>query len=163
MVPAVTGAAVPAEAGAGVALLVDDEPAVLRLAARALSRAGWRVIAAESAEAALAAVRVADAVPCLVVCDVSLPELDGVRLMAALRALLPGVAVILTSGYDVASLDAGVATAERFLPKPLGMRALVEAAAPFLPVAGPSSPGPSPPGSTLSGPAVPGPPATRPA
>ena len=75
--PAPAGPALPAPGG--TVLLVDDEPAVLRVAARALTRHGWQVLAADSAESALDLLA-ADPPPALaaIVTDLVMPGQDGI-------------------------------------------------------------------------------------
>lgn len=81
-------------------LLVEDERIVRRLAERALSEAGWTVLAAESAEAALQMVH-GQAAPDLqlLVSDVIMPGIDGLDLADRLRARWPDLPVLLVSGY----------------------------------------------------------------
>ena len=104
-------------------VLVEDEPILARLAARALGEAGWRVLTAGSAEAALAelAARPADR-PALLVTDLDLPGLDGLALLATLREYRPDLPAIVTSGY-AEPCDLPPRTA--FLPKPAPVRALL--------------------------------------
>jgi two-component system, cell cycle sensor histidine kinase and response regulator CckA len=121
----------PAEPEAGPAtveiLLVEDEAPLRRLAERALLREGHRVSVAEDAEAALAAVE-AGLRPDLVVSDVSMPGMDGVALAAALRARLPGVAILLVSGYAESMVGQDFSGAgHAFLPKPYTPRELAAA------------------------------------
>lgn len=114
----------------GTVLLVDDETVLLRLAERALSRAGWGVLAAASASAALDAARDADRAPCVVVSDMALPDRDGLALVAEMRALFPGMPAILTSGYAGEALRARAAAAGvALLVKPFGMAELLDAVA----------------------------------
>ena len=108
-------------------LLVDDEPVLLRLAERALSRAGWGVLAAASAAAALDAARQADPAPSLLVSDMTLPDRDGLLLVGEVRQLFPGLPAILTSGYASEALrDQAAATGVAFLSKPYGMAELLD-------------------------------------
>ncbi len=114
----------------GTVLLVDDEPVLLRLAERALSRAGWGVLAALSATTALDAAREADPPPCLVVSDMALPDRDGLALVGEVRALIPALPAILTSGYAGEALRARAAAAGiALLVKPFGMSELLDAVA----------------------------------
>ena len=134
-----TGARTPALAvsfvpgsGARTVLLVDDEAPVRRLAERALTRQGWRVVTADSADAALAALDAepADAPPlAALVSDVVLPGVDGAALVRLVRAR-PGsgaLPALLVSGYaDVpgwAALAGEPAT--RFLAKPYTLAELI--------------------------------------
>ncbi len=108
-------------------LLVEDEEPVRRLMARHLSRAGWQVLAVETAEAALVAVprlTAPDANPLLlVIADVALPGMDGTAMVRALRVTWPGLPVILVSGYGAAvvplDLDRVVFLAKPFKPREL--------------------------------------------
>lgn len=80
-------------------LIVDDFPAVLAWATRAFERAGWSVLAAASGPEALALCsdqQHAGRPIALLVTDLDLPELDGVHLVKAMRAVdrhLPVVAL----------------------------------------------------------------------
>lgn len=114
----------------GTVLLVDDEPVLLRLAERALSRAGWGVLAAGSATTALDAARDADPPPCMVVSDMALPDRDGLALVGEVRALIPALPAILTSGYAGEALRArAAAVGIALLVKPFGMSELLDAIA----------------------------------
>ncbi|MCS6891840.1 MAG: ATP-binding protein [Rhodovarius sp.] len=102
------GPARPAGARASAArpariLLVEDEPALLRLSRLALEGAGHEVLPAEDAEAALELLR-QGALPELLVSDLALPGMDGIALARAARALRPGLAVLLLSGYAEAAV-----------------------------------------------------------
>jgi two-component system cell cycle sensor histidine kinase/response regulator CckA len=99
----------PAGMLAGGVLLVEDEPVSRRLAERALTSWGWQVIAAGSAEAALAAAAPLLAVPgrlAAVVTDMELPGDSGASLVAALRARPGGAALpaVIVSGHAEAAL-----------------------------------------------------------
>ena len=119
-------AAPPALAAPGTVLLVEDEQTVRTIAARALTRLGWRVLAAESAEAALDLLD-RTAAPRLdaIVTDLVMPGLDGAALVRQVRSRLaaPTLPAILVSGYAEEELRREVATAigeggTIFLPKP---------------------------------------------
>ncbi len=113
--------------GTGVVLLVDDEAGLLRLGERALSRAGWRVVAVSCAADALAALESDGVVPCALVTDLVLPDGDGLALAEAVRLRCPGLPVILTSGYAGEALRGRAAAAGiTVLAKPHGMAVLME-------------------------------------
>ncbi len=120
----------PAAFGGRTVLLVDDEAAVRRLAERALSRDGWRVIAATSGEDALDAVaRTGDGDLACVVSDVVMPGMDGPALVRALRHRWPRLPAILMSGYADAELRQALQSADIcFLSKPFSMTELTRAA-----------------------------------
>lgn len=87
------------------ALVVDDEQSVRLVLRRFLSRVGWSVIEAESAEQALALLN-RSATPDLVICDLNMPGMSGAALFLRIAGQHPllGSRVVLTSG-DVASAE----------------------------------------------------------
>ncbi|MHA0318867.1 PAS domain-containing protein [Sphingomonas melonis] len=111
-VPDATGAA-PVH-GAGCVLLVDDEGAVRAAAAQMLHDIGYRVVEADSADAALRLMR--DGLsPDLLVSDHLMPGMTGTELARRLRADRPDLGVLIVSGYaDVETLSPDLA----HLPKP---------------------------------------------
>ncbi len=124
--------------GGRTVLLVDDEAPVRRLAAKALTREGWHVIPATSAEDALETIareHPGSALAC-VVSDVVMPGMDGPALVRRLRQEWPGLPAILMSGYADAGLRQSLQAADIcFLAKPFGMNDLVRAAATLVPPA----------------------------
>jgi PAS domain S-box-containing protein len=105
-------------------LLVEDEEAVRGLAQTVLRARGYRVLVAESAEAALGVARAHPERIHLLLTDVVLPGMDGHRLASVLRVERPEIAVLLCSGYFDAG--EGVDKNERLLRKPFTPDALVE-------------------------------------
>ena len=112
-------------------LLVEDEDAVRRLAERALARQGWRVLAAESGEAALTLLDHADAADlAAIVTDMVMPGMDGNALVRAVRERLrsPRLPAIMVSGYAEATLRDDLETvATTFLPKPYSLKDIANA------------------------------------
>jgi signal transduction histidine kinase/ligand-binding sensor domain-containing protein/CheY-like chemotaxis protein len=97
--PAEGEAAGPAAAGGGERILVvEDEPQVRALAARALVERGYQVLTAGDGEEAL---RVLEAAPpvALLLTDVIMPRMGGAELAARLVTSRPGTAVLFMSGY----------------------------------------------------------------
>jgi two-component system cell cycle sensor histidine kinase/response regulator CckA len=80
-------------------LVVDDEPAILRLVARALSQQGYEVHAAPHPVQALALAKAA--IPCfdLVVSDVIMPEMCGPELVRNIKRICPATAILLMSAH----------------------------------------------------------------
>jgi len=119
-------------------LLVDDEAPVRRLAERALTREGWNVITANSAEDALETIARTNPGPSLacVISDVVMPGLDGPALVRRLRDEWPNLPAILMSGYADAGLRQSLQAADIcFLAKPFGMNELIRAACTLVPAA----------------------------
>lgn len=80
-------------------LFVDDEEIIRRIGTRVLENAGYTVFtAADGAEALEVFLEHRDRVGCVVL-DLVMPRLDGVQTYHKLRALSPGIAVIMTTGY----------------------------------------------------------------
>lgn len=97
--------AAPETDDANTVLIVEDETTLRLLMERALKRAGFPVLTAEDGEAALAIYQQrAAAIGCVIV-DFTMPKMDGVATLQALRGIRPDVRAILTSGYDVEHLD----------------------------------------------------------
>jgi two-component system cell cycle sensor histidine kinase/response regulator CckA len=101
-------------------LLVDDEAPVLQLIETVLSSRGFDVRTARGAPAALNLAKRASTPPALLICDVIMPQTDGLALTRQLRARLPGLKVIFISGKiaDSAWWPADLSNI-RLLAKPL--------------------------------------------
>ena len=112
--------------------LVEDEPSLRRLMQRALHAARWRVSACDSAEAALAMIGPATPAPAVLLCDLSLPGMDGLALLRTLRRRWPALPAVLMSGYERPALPTGAA----FLRKPFALAELAVAVARQAGVAG---------------------------
>jgi two-component system cell cycle sensor histidine kinase/response regulator CckA len=82
-----------------VALVVEDQLAIRRSMMRSLQKAGFNVIDARSAEEALGLVDELGARVDLLVTDIVLPGIDGIRLAQRLRAQQPELPVLVCSGY----------------------------------------------------------------
>jgi FixJ family two-component response regulator len=107
--------------------VVDDDPSVLHALDLLLSSADHRVQTFASAVAMLESGCLED-VACLI-SDVCMPAMDGLALLAAVRATRPALPVILISGRpDALDQLAGVAPHQyRLFSKPLDGRALLDA------------------------------------
>lgn len=84
--------------GAGIALLVDDEEVVRASTADMLADLGYEVLEAPSAEKALRLIR--DGLhPDVLITDHLMPGMTGTDLAYAAREHLPGLPVLIVSGY----------------------------------------------------------------
>jgi two-component system cell cycle sensor histidine kinase/response regulator CckA len=93
--------------GGGTVLVVEDDAGVRRVAARMLMRLGFAVVEArDGAEALELFPKHRDGIR-VVLCDLTMPRLNGWQTLTALRQLAPGIPFILSSGYDEASAMAG--------------------------------------------------------
>jgi two-component system KDP operon response regulator KdpE len=89
-------------------LVVDDEPAIRRLLRAALERAGYRLVEAQDARGAIAALGIDR--PDAVLLDLGLPDRDGLELVPAIKRAGAGLIVVSAreaTGEKVAALDLG--------------------------------------------------------
>ncbi|HEV8176919.1 MAG TPA: response regulator [Gemmatimonadales bacterium] len=116
----------PAAAGISV-LVVDDETAVRRFAARVLEREGYVVVEARDGIEALELLGKGGIAVEVVVSDIIMPRLNGVELMQTLASSYPDLPVILMSGYATGALaELGIAAPCAILPKPFPSERLLE-------------------------------------
>jgi CheY-like chemotaxis protein len=80
------------------ALVVDDDPCVLRVVSRLLAHAGYEVHVAACAEEALERLTSTRAAIRLLVSDIELPGMSGTELACLARRACSGLAVVLMSG-----------------------------------------------------------------
>ena len=126
--------------GGGTVLVVEDEPALLKVTTRMLENFGFTVFSAADGGAAVELFQQHQAEIGCVLCDLTMPQMDGWATIAVLRQLAPGLPVILTSGYDAARALAGdhAERPQAFLGKPYTAAALINAIRQVLPAAAPS-------------------------
>ena len=105
-------------------LIVDDEPAIRRFLRSSLLAEGFVVEQAETAAAALLALR--QAKPDLVILDLGLPDKDGLDVVREIRTQSAVPIIILSVRNDeagkVAALDSG---ADDYVTKPFGVDELL--------------------------------------
>ncbi len=126
--PAAEEAEAARSSGSETVLLVEDDAQLRAVLERALRRAGYRVLVAESP---LLARELPDrelAACDLLLTDMVMPGLSGCALSAALRLREPSLRTLFMSGYvsdlaDRRALDGG---GERFIAKPFTPHALLE-------------------------------------
>lgn len=107
-------------------LLVEDEPAILRITTLILQNLGYAVVGASSPSEAL---RLAQAQPNgihLLVTDMVLPEMSGLELSRKLLSLYPNLKRLYMSGYAAGSIPGsdGLDEGSHFLPKPFTIQEL---------------------------------------
>lgn len=102
-------------------LLVEDEPAVLRVIQRLLESMGYKVTSTQSSTRALELFSEEDFD--LLITDLVMPEMNGDELIMKLRERTPGLRVVMMSGYSSNSV---LPEGEHFLQKPFTREALAE-------------------------------------
>jgi len=110
----------------GTVLLVEDDELLRRSASRTLTLLGCQVLGARDGAEGVEVFRQQRDKVGLVLCDLTMPHLDGWETLTALRRLSPGLPIILTSGYDEAHVmaDAREDYPQAFLAKPFDIEAL---------------------------------------
>ena len=105
------------------ALIVDDEPAILRLVAMVLTALGFETLTARDAETAAELLK--SSKPDLIVTDVRLPGMDGVELARWIKTSrrLKKTPVLLMSAYSEPPHHDG----DGFIAKPFDISELEEA------------------------------------
>ncbi len=102
--PAAKRAKVTQTDGSGTVLLVEDNPDVATVSASLLEQLGYTVRRVADAEAALREIEL-DGID-LVFSDIVMPgKMDGLGLARHLKAVRPGLPILLTSGYSDAAVN----------------------------------------------------------
>ena len=83
----------------GSLLLIDDEATLREVVARVLSFEGYSVLQAPDARRGLETLRQHAADILVILCDVKLPDANGVELLGRLKALAPLTEVVLMTAY----------------------------------------------------------------
>lgn len=107
-------------------IIVDDHPDVRSIARRMLKDAGYRVLVAESGKEALRIIGQHPEVD-LAIVDLTMPEEDGLQVIAQLLEKLPNLKVALMSGFDLNDVLANGQSAPQdlaFIEKPFAKEQL---------------------------------------
>ncbi|MBI9084429.1 MAG: response regulator [Desulfobacterales bacterium] len=123
--------------GEATVLMVDDEEIVLEVGAMMLRSLGYRVFEASNGRQALEIMRREQDHIDLVVLDMIMPEMSGEAVFERLRAVKPGVRILLSSGYArEGQADQLLARGcDGFLQKPFGRAELGKAISEIIDVA----------------------------
>jgi hypothetical protein len=115
--------------GTGTILVAEDEAVVRDFTTRVLERAGYRVVAADSGDAALEILDRVDEPFLAVVTDVVMPGMSGTALAELVLERFPAVGVVLLSGYtaEVLDLTRALGRGATFVGKPFTPAELIEA------------------------------------
>jgi YesN/AraC family two-component response regulator len=99
-------------------LIVDDERAVRQLLIRGFVGQHYHIAEASDGHSALCKLRATEFD--IVISDISMPKMDGLRLLAEIKSNYPDTAVILISGYPEEYCDQDVlnAGADCYITKP---------------------------------------------
>jgi CheY-like chemotaxis protein len=86
--------------GSGNVLLIDDDDAVREAAQRLLKKAGYTVLEARSGSEGIELVRRFGGIVHAAVLDINMPGMDGFAVCTEMRAMRPGIRVLIWSGLD---------------------------------------------------------------
>jgi len=107
-------------------LTVDDDPDILKLLGMRLKAAGYQVVAATSGEQALAQIAVSR--PALIICDLRMPDMDGMAVFDAIHKTDPALPMIMLTAHG--SIPEAVDATQRgvfgFLTKPFDSKVLLQ-------------------------------------
>ena len=81
-------------------ILVDDEPMVLKMLQTFLTSQDYSVICASGGQEALSIIEQQQYAIDLLITDIRMPDMNGIRLLEAVRQLLPSLPVLLTTAYN---------------------------------------------------------------
>lgn len=107
-------------------LTVDDDPDILKLLGMRLKAAGYQVVAVTTGEEALAQIAVSR--PAMVICDLRLPDMDGMAVFDAIHKTDPALPMIMLTAHG--SIPEAVDATQRgvfgFLTKPFDSKQLLQ-------------------------------------
>jgi two-component system cell cycle sensor histidine kinase/response regulator CckA len=113
-------------AGKETVLLVDDEETIIEVMEKALLLTGYKVFVARGGEEALEVFKKNRERIDIVILDMIMPGMGGGKVFDSLRALHPGVKVVLSSGYSIDGEASQIMArgCNGFIQKPFGIREL---------------------------------------
>ncbi len=85
-------------------LVIEDDPSMRQVLELFLEQMGYRVLAEGEGRRALQRLTELPAPPDLVITDLSLPGMDGLEILAAVRQSHPGLPVVLMTGFQSESV-----------------------------------------------------------
>ena len=114
--------------GTGTILLVEDEPAILKMIKVMLEKQGYTVLAAPTADEAIRVTQERAGDILLLMTDVVMPGMDGVRLSIKLRSMVPKLKCLFMSGYtaNVIAHHGVLDDDVNFIQKPFSMKMLAQ-------------------------------------
>jgi PAS domain S-box-containing protein len=115
--------------GAETILLVDDEVPIVHLVKLELERLGYTIVSRDSSLEALKAFQANPSKFKALITDMTMPNLTGDKLAQKIKAIQPGLPVILCTGYNERIKEKGANRlgVDRVLMKPVGKMDLAKA------------------------------------
>jgi two-component system, cell cycle sensor histidine kinase and response regulator CckA len=112
--------------GSETLLIVEDEPAILKLGRKMAESLGYNVLTAEKPKHALQLAEAYEGTIDLLITDVIMPEMNGRDLASQLSVSNPGLKILYMSGYtaDVIAHHGILEKGVQFIQKPFTHRDL---------------------------------------
>ena len=109
-------------------MIIDDEEMLVDMMQQVLGQLGYRVDAYTESRKALEAFRARPTGVDLIITDMTMPEMTGIALAGAVRAVRPDIPVILCTGYNEQVNEGNAASMgiQALIMKPVGMQQLAE-------------------------------------
>ncbi len=119
----------------GTILIVDDEEVVIDVGVQMLQKFGFSVLSATNGREALELFEKKREEILLVILDLIMPDMGGGEVYDRLKAIYPGVKVLLSSGYNLDSKAKDILNrgCDGFIQKPFNMNQLMEKIVELLP------------------------------
>ena len=86
-------------------LIIDDEDSVRMLMAQMIMKLGWEVFSAESGEQGIEAFRGNAERIAFVILDLMMPDMDGLAVQSAIRAVRPATPILFCTGYSSEAIN----------------------------------------------------------
>ncbi|OGS08859.1 MAG: hypothetical protein A2270_00130 [Elusimicrobia bacterium RIFOXYA12_FULL_51_18] len=114
-------------AGKGRILVVEDDESMRRITKRVLAASGYAVTEAADARQALAFLSESLELPALMITDLAMPEMDGLKLSGEVSAKYPDMKILCMSGYmdKEDELEKLLGSKAAYLQKPFSPDALL--------------------------------------
>ena len=127
--PELQAVRVPQPTAGGMILLIEDQKIVRKIARAMLAHLGFSVVEAKDGVESMEVLRKYRREIRCVLCDLSMPRMDGWETLASLRKIAPRLPFILASGYDQSQVLSGnhPEWPQAFLGKPYTLRSLSDA------------------------------------
>ncbi|HWZ88102.1 MAG TPA: response regulator, partial [Polyangiaceae bacterium] len=119
----------PGQSKRGTVLVVDDDPGVQLLVRRALASQGYAVIMASNGAEGLRLFEHHQTELCLVLMDMTMPQMSGMDALRRIRASGSQIPVLLSSGYSFEAIASDSPEYAGYLQKPYDIGQLLGAVA----------------------------------
>ncbi len=113
-------------------LVVEDDPSLRQVLEIFLNQMGCEVLTEADGKRALDLVRTLSTPPDMILTDLSLPGLDGLELLEAVRVIYPQLPLVLLTGFQSEMVHSRAIAPDAILEKPLQLSDLKQVMANFL-------------------------------